>query len=80
MRSKKVSNMFEFLEENERLEDEEVFASIESMVDIIIVIDNDLPGESINVCLYNGDTYKVKLNNKKRRRGKQIICYRVGSD
>lgn len=51
MSSKKTLDMLEFLEENEKLEDEMVLPAVESMVDKIIVIDNDLPEESINVSI-----------------------------
>ena len=73
---KKALDMLEFLEENERLENKEAFAAVESIVNKIIVIDNDLSEESINVCLYNGETYKIELNNKKKRKSKHMVCYK----
>lgn len=76
MSSKKTHDMLVFLEENERVEDEGIFAAVESLVDKIIVIDNDLPGESINVYLYNGKTYKVELKNRKKRKSKHKICHK----
>ena len=76
MMAKKALDMLEFLEENERLENKEAFAAVESIVNKIIVIDNDLSEESINVCLYNGETYKIELNNKKKRKSKHMVCYK----
>ena len=74
--AKKALDMFGFLEENDRLENKEAFAAVESMVNKIIVIDNDLSDESINVCLYNDETYKIELNNKKKRKSKHMFCYK----
>ena len=73
---KKALDILEFLEENERLENKEAFAAVESIVNKIIVIDNDLSKESINVCLYNGETYKIELNNKKKRKSEHMFCYK----
>ena len=73
---KKALDMLEFLEENERLENKEDFAEGESIVNKITVIDNDLSEESINVCLYNDETYKIELNNKKKRKSKHMFCYK----
>lgn len=76
MMPKKALDMLESLEENERLENKEAFAEGESIVNKIIVIDNDLSEESINVCLYNDETYKSELNNKKKRKSKHMFCYK----
>lgn len=76
MMARKALDMLEFLEENERLENKEAFAEGESIVNKIIVIDNDLSEESINVCLYNDETYKIELNNKKKEKSKHMFCYK----
>lgn len=76
LKADRALEMSDFLNGLEEVNDENVMEVISKMIDRIVVIDNDMPGESVNINFYNGETINVKLVNKKKRKCKHRICYR----